>query len=213
MTTHVSEARSPWGAFGLLAIGVFLSVLDLFIVSIAFPAIQTSFPSASLSSLSWILSAYAIVYAAVLVPAGKLADIVGRRRVFLAGLLVFLAGSTLCAAAPSVGFLIGARILQAVGGAALIPTSLGLILPLFPAPKRPVAIGLWAALAGVGAAAGPPIGGLLVEASWRWIFLINLPLGLFALVRIGQTIPEIRDPERGRFPDVQIGRASCREKR
>jgi len=186
----------------VLAIGVFLSVLDLFIVTIAFPAIQSSFPSASLSSLSWILSAYAIVYAAVLVPAGKLADIVGRKRVFLAGLIVFLVGSALCAAAPSVGFLIGARILQAVGGAALIPTSLGLILPLFPAQKRPLAIGLWAALAGVGAAAGPPIGGLLVEASWRWIFLINLPLGLFALVRIGQTIPEIRDPEPGRFPDV-----------
>jgi EmrB/QacA subfamily drug resistance transporter len=196
------RATSPWSAFGVLAIGVFLSVLDLFIVSIAFPAIQRSFTSASLSSLSWILSAYAIVYAAVLVPAGKLADIVGRKRVFLAGLLVFLAGSALCAAAPSVGFLIGARVLQAVGGAALIPTSLGLILPLFPAQKRPVAIGLWAALAGVSAAAGPPIGGLLVEASWRWIFLINLPLGLFALVRIAQTIPEIRDPERGRFPDL-----------
>jgi EmrB/QacA subfamily drug resistance transporter len=196
------NATSPWSAFTVLAIGVFLSVLDLFIVTIAFPAIQHSFPSASLSSLSWILSAYAIVYAAVLVPAGKLADIVGRKRVFLAGLLVFLVGSALCAAAPSVGLLIGARVLQAVGGAALIPTSLGLILPLFPAKQRPVAIGLWAALAGVGAAAGPPIGGLLVEASWRWIFLINLPLGLFALVRIAQTILEIRDPERGRFPDL-----------
>jgi EmrB/QacA subfamily drug resistance transporter len=170
--------------------------------SIAFPAIRTSFPSASLSSLSWILSAYAIVYAAVLVPAGKIADIVGRKRVFLAGLLIFLVGSALCAAAPSVEFLTGARILQAIGGAALIPTSLGLMLPLFPPQKRPVAIGLWAALAGVGAAAGPSIGGLLVQASWRWIFLINLPLGLPALVRIVQTIPEIRDPERGRFPDL-----------
>jgi EmrB/QacA subfamily drug resistance transporter len=192
----------PWREFGLLAIGVFLSVLDLFIVSIAFPAIQASFPSASLSSLSWILSAYAIVYAAVLVPAGKLADIVGRKRIFLAGLVVFLIGSALCAAASSVGLLIGARTLQAVGGAALIPTSLGLILPLVPTQKRAVAIGLWAALAGVGAAAGPPLGGLLVEASWRWIFLINLPLGLFALVRIAQTIPEIRNEGRGRFPDL-----------
>src|SRR5262245_2172480 len=197
-----AAGRSPWPAFSVLAIGVFLSVLDLFIVNIAFPAIRSSFPSASLSSLSWILSAYAIVYAAVLVPAGKIADIVGRKRIFLSGLLVFLLGSALCAAAPSVNFLIGARVLQAVGGAALIPTSLGLILPLFPAQKRPLAIGLWAALAGVSAAAGPPIGGLLVEASWRWIFLINLPLGLFALVRTQQTIPEVRDPERGRFPDL-----------
>jgi EmrB/QacA subfamily drug resistance transporter len=196
------EARSAWSAFGVLAIGVFLSVLDLFIVNIAFPEIQSSFPSATLSSLSWILSAYAIVFAAVLVPAGKLADLVGRKRVFLAGLLIFLAGSALAAAAPSVGFLIGARIVQAVGGAALIPTSLGLILPLFPATKRPTVIGLWAALAGVGAAAGPPIGGLLVEASWRWIFLINIPLGLFAFVRVAQIVPEIRDAERGRFPDL-----------
>lgn len=199
---RTQEVRSPWRAFAVLAIGVFLSVLDLFIVNIAFPAIQISFPSASLSSLSWILSAYAIVFAAVLVPAGKVADIVGRKRVFLAGLLVFLAGSALSAAAPSVDFLIGARVIQAVGGAALIPTSLGLILPLFPAQKRPAAIGLWAALAGVGAATGPPIGGLLVEASWRWIFLINLPLGLFALVRTAHIVPEIRDPQRGRFPDI-----------
>jgi EmrB/QacA subfamily drug resistance transporter len=202
VNAEMREARSPWQAFAVLAIGVFLSVLDLFIVNIAFPAILSSFPSATLSSLSWILSAYAIVFAAVLVPAGKLGDIVGRKRVFLAGLLVFLAGSTLAAAAPSVDFLIGARVLQAVGGAALIPTSLGLMLPLFPAQKRPTVIGLWAALAGVGAAAGPPIGGLLVEASWRWIFLINLPLGLFALVRSAQIVPEIRDPEGGRFPDV-----------
>ena len=202
VTAEMPEARSPWRAFAVLAIGVFLSVLDLFIVNIAFPDIQRSFSSASLSSLSWILSAYAIVYAAVLVPAGKLGDIVGRKRVFLAGLLVFLAGSALAAAAPSVDFLIGARVLQAVGGAALIPTSLGLILPLFPAQKRPTVIGLWAALAGVGAAAGPPLGGLLVEASWRWIFLVNLPLGLFALVRSAQIVPEIRDPERGRFPDL-----------
>jgi EmrB/QacA subfamily drug resistance transporter len=202
VTAEMREARSPWQAFAVLAIGVFLAVLDLFIVNIAFPAIQSSFPLTSLSSLSWILSAYAIVFAAVLIPAGKLGDIVGRKRVFLAGLLIFLTGSALAAASPSVDFLIGARILQAVGGAALIPTSLGLILPVFPAQKRPTVIGLWAALAGVGAAAGPPIGGLLVEASWRWIFLINLPLGLFALVRSAQIVPEIRDPEGGRFPDL-----------
>ena len=138
----------------------------------------------------------------MLVPAGKLADIVGRKRVFLAGLLVFLVGSALSAAAPSVDFLIGARVLQAVGGAALTPTSLGLILPMFPPRKHATVIGLWAAIAGVGAAAGPPIGGLLVEASWRWIFLVNLPLGLFALVRSAQIIPEIRDPAHARFPDV-----------
>jgi EmrB/QacA subfamily drug resistance transporter len=198
----VNETRSPWRAFGVLAIATFLAVLDLFIVNIAFPDIRRSFPSANLASLSWILSAYAIVFAAVLVPAGKLADIVGRKRVFLAGLLIFLSGSALAAAAPSVDLLIGARVVQAVGGAALIPTSLGLILPMFPPRKHATVIGLWAAIAGVGAATGPPIGGLLVEASWRWIFLVNLPLGLFAFVRSAQLIPEIRDPQGGRFPDA-----------
>jgi MFS family permease len=181
--TTNAQPRSPWAAFGVLSIAVFLAILDLFIVNIAFPAIRHSFSSVSLANLSWILTGYTIVFAAVLVPAGKLADIIGRKRVFLAGLLIFLAGSALCAAAPSAGFLIGARVLQAVGGAALTPTSLGLMLPLFPPQKRATVIGLWAAIAGVGAAAGPPIGGLLVEASWRWIFLINLPLGLFAVVR------------------------------
>jgi EmrB/QacA subfamily drug resistance transporter len=200
--TTSAQARSPWAAFGVLSIAVFLAILDLFIVNIAFPDIRRSFSSVSLANLSWILTGYTIVFAAVLVPAGKLADIIGRKRVFLAGLLIFLAGSALCAAAPSAGFLIGARVLQAVGGAALTPTSLGLMLPLFPPQKRATVIGLWAAIAGVGAAAGPPIGGLLVEASWRWIFLINLPLGLFAVVRTAQIIPEIRPPERGRFPDL-----------
>jgi MFS family permease len=157
-----ADERAAWRAFGVLAVAVFLGILDLFIVNIAFPDIGLAFPSASLSSLSWILSGYAIVFAAVLAPAGKLADIVGRRRVFLVGLLLFLVGSALCAAAPSVGFLIGARLVQAVGGAALTPTSLGLLLPMFPPRRHPTVIGLWAAIGGVGAAAGPPLGGLLV---------------------------------------------------
>src|SRR6266498_2190993 len=97
---QLSGQPKAWSAFGVLAIAIFLAVLDLFIVNIAFPDIRRSFPSSSLPSLSWILSAYAIVFAAVLVPAGKLADIVGRKRVFLAGLLVFLVGSALSAAAP-----------------------------------------------------------------------------------------------------------------
>jgi EmrB/QacA subfamily drug resistance transporter len=198
----VREVKSPWQAFGVVAIAVFLSILDLFIVNIAFPSIRADFSSATLSSLSWILSAYAIVFAAVLVPAGKLADLYGRKRMFLIGLAIFLLGSALSAGAPSVGFLIGARVLQAVGGAALTPTSIGLVLPLFPAAKRGIVIGLWAAIGGVGAAAGPPLGGLLVEASWRWIFLINLPLGLFAIVRTAQLLPEIRDPEPAGFPDI-----------
>ncbi len=158
-----------------------MSSLDLFIVNIAFPAIARHFGGASLGSLSWVLSAYAIVFAALLVPAGRWADAFGRKRAFLLGLGVFVAASAACAAAPSVGALVGARVVQAIGGALMLPTSLGLMLPEFEPEKRHVAIGLWAASGGIAAAAGPPLGGLLVKADWRLVFLVNVPFGLAAL--------------------------------
>ena len=123
--------------------GVFLSSLDLFIVNIAFPSISATFHGESLSSLSWVLSAYTIVFAAALVPAGRWADRAGRKKAFLIGLGVFTASSALCAVAPSLGFLVAARVLQAIGGALMLPTSLGLLLPAFgPARKgRPSGCG------------------------------------------------------------------------
>ena len=113
-----------------------MASLDLFIVNIAFPDLARSFDDASLTSLSWVLNAYAIVFAALLVPAGRIADRVGRKRVFIAGLLTFSAASALCALSPSIPFLVGARVLQAVGGAMMLPTTLGLILPAFPPEQR-----------------------------------------------------------------------------
>jgi EmrB/QacA subfamily drug resistance transporter len=202
MPVEPQQGRSPWSAFGIVATAVFLSVLDLFIVNIAFPDIHRDFSTTSLSDLSWVLSAYAIVFAAVLVPAGKLADLYGRKRIFLGGLIVFLVGSALAAAAPSADFLIGARVVQSIGGAAVTPTSIGLVLPLFSPRRHATVIGLWAAIGGVGAAAGPALGGLLVQASWRWIFLINLPIGAYVLIRGARVLEEIRDPERGRIPDL-----------
>jgi EmrB/QacA subfamily drug resistance transporter len=174
--------------------GVFLSSLDLFIVNIAFPSISTSFHGESLSSLSWVLSAYTIVFAAALVPAGRWADRAGRKRAFLIGLAVFTASSALCAAAPSLGVLVAARVLQATGGALMLPTSLGLLLPAFGPERKGAAIGLWSAVGGAAAAFGPPIGGLLVQASWRWVFLVNLPLSLLALVFGVRLLTEVRDP-------------------
>jgi EmrB/QacA subfamily drug resistance transporter len=185
-------------------VAVFISVLDLFIVNIAFSSIERQWPSAGLSGLSWVLSAYAIVLAALLVPLGRLGDLVGRKRIFQAGLWVFVLGSALCAAAPSPEFLIGARVLQGIGAAALTPTSLSMLLPLFGERERPSVIGAWAALGGVGAAMGPPLGGLLVQASWRWIFLVNVPLGLITLWRVRRRFGEIRDPE-ATMPDVVGG--------
>src|ERR1700749_2962093 len=135
-----------WKVLGITSIGLFMASLDLFIVNIAFPDLSRSFDDASLSSLSWVLNAYAIVFAALLVPAGRIADRVGRKRVFLSGLLVFLLGSALCAAARSVPALVGARVLQAAGGAMMVPTTLGLILPAFPPEPRAAAIGIWSAV-------------------------------------------------------------------
>jgi EmrB/QacA subfamily drug resistance transporter len=190
-----------WRAFAVISVAVFISILDLFIVNIAFPSIERDFSNASLSDLSWVLNAYAIVLAALLVPFGKLGDLVGRRRVFELGLVTFVVGSALSAVAPSLELLIASRVLQGIGAAALTPTSLGLILPLFPARQRATAIGAWAALGGVGAAMGPPLGGLLVQASWRWIFLVNIPLGLVTAVLVHRRFAEVRD-ENARMPDV-----------
>jgi MFS family permease len=141
------------------------------------PDIERQWPDAGLSGLSWVLSAYAIVLAALLVPLRRVGDLIGRKRVFQAGLAIFVLGSALCAAAQSPEFLIAARVLQGVGAAALTPTSLSLLLPLFRTRERPAVIGAWAALGGVGAAMGPPLGGLLVQASWRWIFLVKCHSG------------------------------------
>ncbi|HEY1830882.1 MAG TPA: MFS transporter [Acidimicrobiales bacterium] len=181
--------------------GVFLSSLDLFIVNIAFPSISTTYHGASLSSLSWVLSAYTIVFAALLVPAGRWADRTGRKRAFLIGLVVFSASSALCALAPSLGVLIAARVLQASGGALMLPTSLGLLLPAFGPERRGAAIGLWSAVGGAAAALGPPIGGLLVQVSWRWVFLVNVPFSLLALVFGVRGLTELRE-EGGRKADL-----------
>jgi EmrB/QacA subfamily drug resistance transporter len=175
--------------------GVFLSSLDLFIVNIAFPSISLNFHGESLGSLSWILSAYTIVFAALLVPAGRWADRAGRKRAFLLGLAIFTASSALCALSPSLGLLIAARILQASGGALMLPTSLGLLLPAFGPERKGAAIGLWSAVGGAAAALGPPIGGLLVQASWRWVFLVNLPFALLALIVGVRVLREVKDPE------------------
>ncbi len=193
--------QRKWRVSIIVVAGVFMSSLDLFIVNIAFPSIAEHFGGASVSSLSWVLSAYAIVFAALLVPAGRWADAFGRKRAFLLGLGVFVAASAACAAAPSVGALVAARVVQAVGGALMLPTSLGLMLPEFEPGKRHVAIGLWAASGGIAAAAGPPLGGLLVKADWRLVFLVNIPFGLAALAAGVRTLRERREQDPGR-PDV-----------
>jgi EmrB/QacA subfamily drug resistance transporter len=191
-----------WQVFTIVSAGVFLSSLDLFIVNIAFPAINRDFADATLAQLAWILDAYAIVFAALLVPAGRMADRAGRKRAFLAGLAVFSLASAACAAAPSVAFLVAFRIVQAAGAALIVPTSLGLILPEFAPEERAKAVGLWAAMGAVGAAAGPPIGGLLVQGSWRLVFLVSVPVGAAAMIAGARVLREQRDETATRMPDL-----------
>src|SRR6476661_7291763 len=159
----------------VVSAAVFMASLDLFIVNIAFPDIQADLGGSD-SALSWVLNAYAIVLAALLVPAGRIADMVGRKRSFLAGLALFAFASALAGLAPSIGALVAARVVQAVGAALLIPTSLALLLSAAPLARRTAYVGAWAAAGGVAAAAGPPIAALLVLLG-----AVVLTLGVAAL--------------------------------
>jgi EmrB/QacA subfamily drug resistance transporter len=196
------ENRRVTAVVGVLSLAVFMSSLDLFIVNLAFPYIGKDYPGTSLSSLSWVLNAYTIVFAAVLVPAGRWADRIGRRRLFSGGLVLFSFGSVLCGLAPGVVALIAARVIQAAGAGAMVPASLSLLLAAVPAPVRPKALGTWSALGALGAALGPVIGGLLVQADWRWVFWINVPVGLVAVWLAVRVVPESKDPSVSGRPDV-----------
>ena len=178
----MTAATRPGQVLAIVCAGIVLANLDLFIVNVALPNIAQDFNDANLGNLSWILNGYAIVYASLLVFFGRLAERYPRNSSFLAGIALFTVASAACALADSVGALIAFRLLQAAGAALLTPTSLGLILATFPAERRGGAVRVWAAVGGFAAALGPLVGGLLVTASWRWIFLVNLPIGLLALV-------------------------------
>lgn len=181
---------------------VFVTNLDLFVVNVALPNISSDFHGASLSTLSWVLNAYTIVYAALLVVAGRLADRTGHRPAFLLGLAVFTLGSALCALSPDVAFLISARVLQAVGAAILLPTSLALVLTTATPERRPRVVRAWTAVGGVAAALGPALSGVLVQASWRWVFVLNVPVGIAAILVGRRCLPNVRAEQPGPLPDL-----------
>jgi EmrB/QacA subfamily drug resistance transporter len=184
---------TPWGVFGVASMAVFLVSIDTTVLFAAFGALREGFPTSRAADLSWVLNAYTVIYAALLVPAGRLADVHGRKRVFQIGLTLFLVASAACGAAPSVGLLIAARCMQAVGAALLTPSSLALVLGAFPIDKRAVAVSLWGAVGGLAAALGPSMGAGVVDAlGWRWAFYLNLPVGLLALWRGRQRLTEWR---------------------
>jgi EmrB/QacA subfamily drug resistance transporter len=177
----------------IVCAGVVLASLDLFIVNVALPQMARDFHvhGDGLAGLSWVLNAYAIVYAALLVLFGRLAERYRRDLGFLLGVAVFVAASAACGAATSVTMLVAFRVVQAAGAALLTPTSLGLILATNAPERRQGAVRTWTAVGGLAAAAGPVIGGLLVAASWRWVFLVNVPIGLTALVVGWRRLPRI----------------------
>jgi EmrB/QacA subfamily drug resistance transporter len=193
---------SPTAILAVLSVAAFMASLDLFIVNVAFPGIARDFAGSSLADLSWVLNGYAVLYAALLVPLGRLADRYGRMAGFLGGLAMFTAASAACAASQSLWQLVVFRGLQAVGAAALTPTSLGLLLAATPAEHRARAVRSWAAIGALAAAFGPVVGGLLVQASWRWVFLVNVPVGIVGLLAARRLVPDSRDPAVTRIPDL-----------
>ncbi|MEV6924407.1 MFS transporter [Dactylosporangium sp. NPDC051485] len=170
-----------WSALIAVSIGTFMLLVDVTIVVVALPAVARDLP-ATLGGLQWVLDGYALALAAVLLGSGALADRHGRRRVYLGGTVVFALASLLCAVAPNAGLLVAARFLQGLGGAAMLATTVAILSVTYTGRDRGVAFGVWGAVNGAAAAAGPIAGGLLTEhLGWRWIFLVNLPVSLLAL--------------------------------
>lgn len=197
--------RRAWLALLVSTIVVFLVVIDISAVNVAFPSIRKDF-EVSPSELSWIISAYNIVVGALLMLSGRLADSIGRRKVYLPGVAIFGLGSMLCALAPGAGWLIAARVVQAIGGSITLAGGFAVMLPEFPPTRRGTAIGIAGATGGLGAVVGPVVGSLLIDVfSWRAIFWLNVPLCVLVLFLGPRLLGESRDPNAtGRIDPVGV---------
>ena len=188
-----AEENRKWWTLAAVAFGLFMIMLDNTVVNVALPAIEKDL-RISISELEWIVTAYALTFAAFLITGGKLGDLYGRRRLFVVGLLIFTLSSLACGLAPSAGFLIGARAVQGVGAAMMNPATLSIITATFPPKQRGQAIGIWAGVSALALAIGPLVGGLIVEnVNWNWIFFVNVPVGAAGLVASQIFIRESRD--------------------
>ena len=202
MTAVAPQAHSrgnPWVILMVVSLGFFMTLLDLTIVNIAIPNMISNL-HASLDDILWVINAYALVLAVLLITAGRLGDLLGQRTVFFAGIALFTLSSAACGLAPSPGWLIGFRAVQGLGAALLMPQTLAILTMVFPADRRGAAFGIWGAVAGVATIAGPTLGGLLVTAfDWRYIFFINLPIGVAVLIMTPFLIPDLRTGRRHSF--------------
>jgi len=193
-----SQPLSPWRTFSVACIAIFLVSIDATVLYAGFPALRAGFAGVGAPELSWVLNAYTVVYAALLAPAGRLADLYGRKRMFVLGVGLFLVASLGCGLSSHISELIGSRILQAIGAALLLPASLSIVLAAFPIEKRAVVVSLWGAVGGLAAALGPSVGSWLIEQwGWQWAFFINLPLGAISLIRGARGFTESRNVQNG----------------
>jgi EmrB/QacA subfamily drug resistance transporter len=188
-----AEENRKWWTLFAVSFGLFMIMLDNTVVNVALQTIRRDLHM-SLSSLEWIVTAYALTFAALLITGGKLADLYGRRRIFVVGLAIFTLSSLACGLAPSAGFLIGARAVQGVGAALMNPATLSIITATFPPRQRGTAIGIWAGVSALALAIGPLAGGLISEKlNWNWIFFVNVPVGALAILVSLLVIRESRD--------------------
>src|SRR3712207_6761572 len=187
------ETHRKWLTLAAVAFGLFMIMLDNTVVNVALPSIQRDL-GVGLSELQWIVTGYALTFAALMLTGGKLADLLGRRRVFIAGLAVFTVSSLACGLADSGEVLIAARIVQGVGAALMNPATLSIIAATFPPHQRGMAIGIWAGVSALALAIGPLVGGLLTDhLEWSWIFFVNVPIGILGIVASFLLIPESKD--------------------
>jgi EmrB/QacA subfamily drug resistance transporter len=205
----MAQARTnPWLVLLVLTTGFFMILLDTTIVNVAIPAMSTGL-STTLDQILWVLNAYILVYAVLLITAGRLGDLFGQRTLFAIGLFVFTLASALCGISQTVNELIAARILQGVGGALLTPQTLAILTSIFPPERRGAAFGVWGGVAGLATIAGPTIGGAIITyINWRWIFFINVPIGIAALVATFAIIPDLRPGRRQGWDLVGVALAT-----
>jgi EmrB/QacA subfamily drug resistance transporter len=197
-----AQENRKWWTLGSVAFGLFMIMLDNTVVNVALPSIERDL-HITISELEWVVTAYALTFAALLVTGGKLADLYGRRRIFIVGLAVFTLSSLACGLAPTAGFLIGARTVQGVGAALMNPATLSIITATFPPKERGRAIGIWAGVSALALAIGPLCGGLIVDnISWNWIFFVNVPVGALGIVVSRLVITESRDTSHEQSIDV-----------
>src|SRR6476469_4257268 len=189
----VTPENKKWWTLGAVSVGRFMIMLDNTVVNVALPSMRSSLHM-SLSELEWVVAGYALTFAAFMLIGGKLADFLGRRMIFSVGLVIFTGASLACGLAPNGGFLIGARVVQGLGGALMNPATLSIITATFPPRERGRAIGIWAGVSAMALAIGPLVGGLLTEhVSWHWIFFINVPVGIIGFLTAPILIEETRD--------------------